>query len=238
MAVHYGGIPVDIAGLTEVAQRHQIPVIEDAAHALGASFDGKVIGGHSEFVMFSLQAIKHMTTIDGGMLVCRDEANSQLARRLKWFGIDRSAPRTEVDVKEVGFKYHMNNVNAVIGQVQLKYIRAVLDRHIENGRWFDQQLQGITGLETCRWSPKASPSYWFYTVLADRRDHLEKALTARGIGCSLAHKRNDLHSVFRSSRCPLPGVDEFYSRMLHIPCGWWVTDEDREYIANTLRLGW
>jgi dTDP-4-amino-4,6-dideoxygalactose transaminase len=132
----------------------------------------------------------------------------------------------------------MNNVNAVIGQVQLGNIQNVLDRHIENGRWFDQALQNVKGLETCRWNSLAEPSYWFYTVLAERRDELMRLLTQRGIGCSLAHKRNDWHTVFSSSRCDLPGVDAFYSRMLHIPCGWWVTDEDREYIASTLRLGW
>ncbi len=238
VVVHYGGIPVALGQLHSIADKWGIPIIEDAAHALGARYAGALIGAHSRYVMFSLQAIKHMTTVDGGMLVCGDPKDIPRGRRLRWFGMDRAASRTDVDISEVGFKYHMNNVNAIIGQVQLEHIAPVIDRHIANGRWFDNALKDIEGIELCAWDSEAEPSYWFYTVLADRRDQLMTALSAAGIGCSLAHKRNDLHSVFHASRRKLPGLDSFYSRMLHIPCGWWVGDEDREHIAATLRKGW
>lgn len=240
--VHYGGIPAPIAGIRAVAAARGIPVIEDAAHALGARYDGKVLGSHSEFVMFSLQAIKHMTTVDGGMLACNH--NPQMpallaeGRKFRWFGIDRAAPRTEVDVSSVGYKYHMNNVNASIGLAQLAHIQPVLDRHIANGRYFDAALQGITGLSTCRWEERAEPSYWFYTVLVDDRAGFERHLRAHGIGNSQAHKRNDQHTLFTDSRCELPGVDAFFPRMLHIPCGWWVDDAQREYIVDVIRKGW
>ncbi|MFM9967787.1 MAG: DegT/DnrJ/EryC1/StrS family aminotransferase [Burkholderiales bacterium] len=238
MAVHYGGIPVNLRELHKVAAKWRIPVIEDAAHALGARFAGEQIGAHSPFVMYSLQAIKHLTTVDGGMLICRDGNDLARGRRFRWFGMDRLAPRGEVDIKELGYKYHMNNVNAVIGQVQLNNIGPAIERHIENGRWFDQSLAAIDGLRCCAWDSQAEPSYWFYTVLAERRDDLIRALASRGIESSMAHRRNDLHSVFAASRRDLPGLDSFYSKMLHIPCGWWVTDEQREYIAQSLRQGW
>ena len=238
LVVHYGGIPASIAELRKIAERHGIPVIEDAAHALGARYGGKQIGAHSEYTMYSLQAIKHLTTVDGGMLACRNAGDLPRGRRLRWFGIDRAALRTEMDVAEVGYKYHMNNVNATIGLVQLDFIRPVIGRHIANGRWMDAALRGISGLELCSWDEAAEPSYWFYTLLAERRDDLARRLTGLGIGNSLAHKRNDLHSVFSASRCELPGLDDFYARMLHIPCGWWVGDPERERIATALREGW
>ena len=238
MAVHYGGIPVDIAALRRVAEHHAIPVIEDAAHALGARYDGKLIGLHSEYVMFSLQAIKHLTTVDGGMLAVPDAGKAAQGRRVRWFGMDRKAPRIDVDVGEVGYKYHMNNVNAAIGSVQLAHIEPVIARHIDNGRYFDAALRGMAGLELPQWSERAEPSYWFYTVLAERRDDLARYLGERGIGNSLAHKRNDMHSIFSASRRQLPGLDWFFSRMLHIPCGWWVNGEDRQYICETLKRGW
>ncbi len=238
MVVHYGGVPAAIERIRGIAEQRSIPVIEDAAHALGARYGGKLLGGHSEYVMFSLQAIKHLTSVDGGMLVLAREDDAERCRRVRWFGIDRKAPRTEIDVREIGYKYHMNNVNAVIGSVQLAHVAPIIERHIANGRFFDRTLTGIPGLETPRWDPKAEPSYWFYTVLAERRDDLARMLTDRGIGNSLAHRRNDEHSVFASSRCSLPGLDRFYARMLHIPCGWWVSDEDRDYIADTLKRGW
>jgi dTDP-4-amino-4,6-dideoxygalactose transaminase len=238
MVVHYGGIPAAMKAIRHLAEKNGIPVIEDSAHALGAHYAKKPIGANSEYTVFSLQAIKHMTTVDGGMLACKNQSDLSIGRKLRWFGIDRQESRTEVDIKDVGYKYHMNNVNATIGLVQLDYIQKVIERHIANGRYFDKALQGIPGIELCKWDEDADPSYWFYTILSHRRDDLARYLTEKGIGNSQAHKRNDLHSVFSCSRCDLPALDHFYSRMLHIPCGWWVTDEDREFIVDTIKHGW
>lgn len=238
LAVDYGGVPVDLAGLGALAREHGIPLIEDAAHALGARYDGRPVGSHADFVVFSLQAIKHMTTIDGGVLVCRDEAAHERAKLLRWFGIDRDRSRTEVDVAEAGFKYNMNNVTATIGLVSLRHIAAAIARHIENGTFFDAALQGIDRLEPCRWDARAEPSYWFYTLLADRRDDLIAHLGANGVAAGLVHARNDTHSVFAASRRPLPELDSFSQRYLHIPCGWWVRDDDRERIVELIREGW
>jgi dTDP-4-amino-4,6-dideoxygalactose transaminase len=238
MVVHYGGIPAPMAEIGALAARHRLAVIEDAAHALGARYAGLPIGSGSDYVMYSLQAIKHMTTVDGGMLACRNPTELPRGRRLRWFGIDRDAARTEVDVTEVGYKYHMNNVNATIGLVQLDHIRPVIEAHIANGRFFDAALRGIPGIALCAWDAAAEPSYWFYTVFAERRDDLSRRLSGLGIGNSLAHKRNDRHSVFAASRCELPGLDRFYGAMLHLPCGWWVGDEERERIVGALRQGW
>jgi len=238
MVVHYGGIPAPMDSIRDVAERAGLPVVEDAAHALGARYGNRPIGALSEYTMFSLQAIKHMTTVDGGMLACKTSADLPRGRALRWFGIDRQAPRTSVDVKTVGYKYHMNNVMATIGLVELEYIEPVIQRHIKNGKFFDRALQGIPGLDLCTWDADAEPSYWFYTILAERRDDLSRRLTEHGIGNSQVHKRNDWHSVFADSICALPGLDWFYSRMLHIPCGWWVTDEERQHIVDVVRSGW
>jgi len=238
MVVHYGGVPAALGAIRKIADSYGVPIIEDAAHALGARYGGQPIGSHSEYVAFSFQAIKHMTTVDGGMLVCRDPGDVSRGREIRWFGMDRTASRTEADVSRVGFKYHMNNVNATIGSVQLEHIRPVLDRHIENGRFFDAALRDVPGIRLCEWDSAAEPSYWFYTILADRRDDLTAHLRNHGIESSTAHRRNDLHSVFRASRTELPDLDQFYSRMLHIPCGWWVSDADRDRIVKCLRVGW
>lgn len=238
MVVHYGGVPAPLQDIRAVADEHNLPVIEDAAHALGARYGGQPIGRHSEFVMFSFQAIKHLTTVDGGMLACRRAEDARCGRLLRWFGIDRQVERTTLDVAAVGYKYNMNNVTATIGMIQLDHIQQVIDRHVANGRYFDHALQDSDGLETCRWHQAAEPSYWFYTVLVERQADFIRYLEEHGVAASTAHKRNDLHSVFADSRCALPGVDAFYERMVHIPCGWWVSDEDREYIADIIRKGW
>jgi dTDP-4-amino-4,6-dideoxygalactose transaminase len=238
MVVHYGGIPASLNAIQKVAKTYGIPVIEDAAHALGASYAGQPLGSHSEYVMFSLQAIKHMTTVDGGMLVCKEKDDLRKGRLIRWFGIDRQEPRTEVDVQSIGYKYHMNNVTATIGLVQLDFISRVIERHIENGKFFDKALKGIPGIQLCRWDVEAEPSYWFYSVLAERRNDFSRLLFEYGISNSQVHKRNDLHSVFASSRVELPELDNFYSKIAHIPCGWWVTNEEREYMVDVIRKGW
>jgi len=238
MVVHYGGIPADTVALREIADAHGLALIEDSAHAMGARVQGRHVGAHGDYGMFSFQAIKHLTTVDGGMLCCRRAEDARRAKVVRWFGMNRDAPRTAVDIAEQGYKYNMNNVTATFGLVQLAHIEGVIQRHVDNGRFMDQSLGGVPGLELCRWEPEAEPSYWFYTVLAERRDDLARKLSERGIGASTVHRRNDLHSYFESSAAPLPALDRFYSRMLHIPCGWWVTDEDRERIVSTLREGW
>jgi perosamine synthetase len=236
--VHYGGIPVPLNGIRKLAEARSIPVIEDAAHALGATYDGRPIGSHSEYVMFSLQAIKHMTTVDGGMLVVRNPLEVPRARLLRWFGIDRQASRTNVEVSVLGYKYHMNNVNATIGLVQLDHVDEVIQGYVNNGQFFDRALREVPGLWLAQWDELAKPAYWFYTIFADRRDDLARKLTERGIGNGLVHKRNDWHPLFSTSRTHLPGLDAFWSHMLHIPCGPWVDVEDRERIVTVLREGW
>jgi len=238
LVVHYGGIPASLRRIREIAALRQIPVIEDAAHALGACYDDQPIGSHSECVMFSFQAIKHLTTVDGGMLACKRAEDLPKGRRIRWFGIDRAQPRTAVDIHEVGYKYHMNNVTAAIGLAQLGVIAPVLQRHIDNGLFYERNLSGIPGLELCQYDEAAKPAHWIFTVLVERRDDFARYMAEAGVECSQVHRRNDQHPVFAQAKCDLPGLDRYYSRMLHIPSGWWVNDEDREYVVDRIRRGW
>ncbi|RJQ27188.1 DegT/DnrJ/EryC1/StrS family aminotransferase [Candidatus Parcubacteria bacterium] len=238
MVVHYGGVPAPILDIQKIALKCNIPVIEDAAHALGARYDGQYIGNHSDHVVFSFQAIKHMTTIDGGMLICRNREDFQKGKLLRWFGIDRNAIRTEIDIKTIGYKYHMNNVNATIGLIQLSYIDGIIKKYVSNGKYFDLHLKNVDGIETCKWDKIAEPSYWFYTVLVEKKEDFIRHLKSYNIDASSVHRRNDKHSVFKDSRSKLPGLDQFYQKMVHIPCGWWVSETDREYMIHTIKKGW
>ena len=237
VVVHYAGYPAQLDALRFLADRHGIALIEDCAHALGARFDQRPIGTIGDYAIFSFQAIKHMTTVDGGVLTFRDVANAVEARRLRWFGLTKGVPRTEVDIARIGFKYNMNNVTAVIGKQQLLGIHSLLQRHIENGRFYDNALSSTPGLEVARFSAVAAPSYWLYTLLSDDSSDVEKRLGEIGVTASKLHRPNHLHSVFAPYRRPLPGLDRFYQRLIHIPCGWWISEEDRARIVDALRLG-
>lgn len=237
LVVHYAGFPADLNSLRRIADLHGIALIEDAAHSLGASYGGQSIGTIGDYAIYSLQAIKHMTTVDGGMLTMRDPAKATQARKLRWFGMAKGVPRTEVDIECVGFKYNMSNVTATIGLAQLETIESRIERHIDNGNFFNREIRKIPGLEVTRIDPESHPSYWLYSVFSDDSEAVERRLAEIGVSASKLHRPNHYHTVFAPMRRPMPGLDTYYRRLTHIPCGWWVTDEDREHIADALRKG-
>ncbi|USU10651.1 DegT/DnrJ/EryC1/StrS family aminotransferase (plasmid) [Sphingomonadaceae bacterium OTU29MARTA1] len=237
LVVHYAGYPADLTALRDIADRHGVALIEDCAHALGAGWRGQAIGAVGDAAIFSFQAIKHMTTVDGGALVLRDPKGLREARKLRWFGMEKGVSRTEVDIDRAGFKYNMTNVAGVIGLAQLDSIDAAIDRHKANGRFFDAELAAIPGMAVAPMIDGAEPSYWIYTLLAEDSDAVERALAAVGVAAGKLHRPNHFHSVFAPYRRDMPGLDSFYRRLVHIPCGWWVSDADRERIVDTLRKG-
>ena len=238
VVVHYAGMVCDMTGFNMLSKEFGIPIIEDAAHALGAKFEGKRIGGNSSFTIFSLQAIKHMTTVDGGFLCVKKQEHYTHARLKRWFGLDKTKSRLENDIKEIGFKYGMNNVNATIGLVQMQYLDEVLGRYIDNGRYYDEKLKGIPGVELVVYPNNTEPSYWLYTMKVEKRDEFIKMMDANGILVSPLHHRNDTHSIFAESKRELPCLDEFYSKLVHIPCGWWIHGEERKKIVECIKKGW
>jgi perosamine synthetase len=237
LVVHYAGFPARLAELRAIADEAGIALIEDAAHALGARYGDQAIGTVGDFGIFSLQAIKHMTTVDGGVLTLRDGERAPDARKLRWFGLAKGVPRTEVDITVPGFKYNMHNVAAVIGLAQLEQIGGLVRRHIDNGRFFDEQIARIPGLAITSFEAQAQPSYWLYSVLSADSAAVEACLQGIGVAASKLHRPNHLHSVFAPMRRPLPGLDDYYRRLTHLPCGWWVSDDDRERIVAALARG-
>lgn len=237
LCVHYAGYPARLTELRAIADEFGIALIEDCAHALGAKYKGDGIGNVGDFAIFSFQAIKHMTTVDGGVLAYRDSTHTSTAKKFRWFGMLKGVPRTEIDIHSVGFKYNMNNVNATIGLIQLGYIDDIIARHNANGRFYDRELAKINGIRFASFEAESEPSYWLYTMLTDNSAELEKALNAAGFMASKLHRPNHLHSIFQPASSVLPGLEQFYTRLLHIPCGWWVDDETREAIVAVLRKG-
>ncbi|AVC43800.1 pyridoxal-5'-phosphate-dependent protein [Francisella tularensis subsp. novicida] len=238
VVVDYAGMPVNIDRFLEIEKKFGITVIEDAAHAFGAMYDGKKLGNHFKYTIFSFQAIKHLTTVDGGAVCIKDQEDFEKAKLIRWFGISKAVTRKENDIKIQGYKYHMNNVNATIGLVQLENIDSIINTYVENGKYYDEALKDVKGVELMEYYPKSKPSYWLYTMKVKDKDAFMKMMAQNGIMASDLHKRNDLHSIFKDSKTTLPNVDNFEKEWVHIPCGWWVSPEDREYIVNTIKKGW
>lgn len=238
MLVHYAGMVCNMDEFNKISEETGIPIIEDTAHALGSKYQNKIIGMNSRFTCYSFQAIKQMTTVDGGAIAFKNPEDMIPARKLRWFGLDKKIPRLENDIKRAGYKYGMNNVTATIGLVQLTHLHEVLGKYSFNGKYYDKVLREVPGITLIPYYDHTEPSYWLYTLKVQNRDAFIRLMEDHGILASPLHHRSDSHSVFINSRCELPNMDEWYKNYVHIPCGWWIGEEEREKIIQTIKKGW
>lgn len=246
--VHWGGNPIDLDRLKNIVDKaikkygREIIIIEDCAHSFGSTYKDKNIGFTGNYSTFSLQAIKHITSGDGGFIGVPSQSVSKDFRILRWYGIDREGPRAdfrcEADVLEAGYKYHMNDLSAAIGLSNLEDADYIINTNKSNGKYYDNTLADIDGITVIPQVEGAESAYWLYTFHAERRDDLMKHLDEHGIKSSRVHERNDKHTCTIPYRTELPGVDKAVKTMISIPVGYWVTPEDRQYIVNTIKKGW
>ena len=237
--LHKEGAPAEVESIYALAKAHGIRVVEDAAHAFGAKRRDDRIGAIGDLVCFSFQAIKHITTGDGGALLCSNEEDYHRAKRAKWFGIDRDAREGRdvwrEDITDWGFKGNMNDVAGTLGLAQMKHINRILERFHSNGRRYDELLKDVAGVQTLRRDPLDYQIYWGYTVLVEKREAVVAALADAGIVAAQIHVRNDHYSMFGADRRNLPNTDWFDARELSIPCGWWVGQDDQDRIIDVLK---
>jgi len=239
MIVHYAGMVCDLEEIQKISIEYNLPVIEDAAHSFLAEYKGKKIGSFSRFTCFSFQAIKHLTTGDGGAISFKYKDDYDKGKLLRWFGLDKKLPREQNNIVKAGFKYHMNNINATIGLVQLKYLKQNTLKYIENGNYLDKKLVTINNpkFKLPEYTKNSKPSFWLYTIIVEDREKLINIFRENGITASPLHKRNDLHSVFQPNS-PLPNLDLFYPKLLHLPVGWWVKKSKLNLIISIIKKGW
>lgn len=244
MPVHWGGYPCDLREIGAVAEQHGLVVIEDAAHALGAKYKDHPVGSISRFTAFSFQAIKHLTTGDGGALCCAVEEDAEWAIVRRWFGIDRRKSEPSVlgeriyDIEAVGYKYHMNDLAAAVGLGNLKTFSQRLSRRQHIGAYYRKHLDGIPGLQLLECEPDRTHAYWLFTVLVDRREDFIRKLAEHSIPASVVHLRIDHNSVFGGVRTDLPGQAEFNRRQVAIPVHDALSDEQVDMIVTTVKSGW
>jgi len=244
VVVHYGGYPCDMDEICAVARRHDFVVVEDAAHALGATYHGRPVGSLGDFGAFSFQAIKQLTTGDGGMLVCIDEDRHHEALNRRWFGIDRERRiasglgEPEWDIREVGYKYHMNDIAASLGLAQLESFGVAQARRRELNRRYRHQLAGVSGMELLEERPDRESASWLFTIRVERRVDFVRALRARGVEAAAWHRRIDAHSVFGGLRPDLPNLTSFDETQVAIPLRESLSDEEIERVIDAVRLGW
>lgn len=246
--VHWGGYPNDLDKLKQIQRNAQKlygfkpVIIEDGAHSLGSTYKGKPIGTHGNITMYSLQAIKHINSIDGGLLLLPHNELYKRSKLIRWYGIDREGNRKdfrcEADIEEWGFKFHMNDVCATVGLENMKHFNKIISRHKENAAYYDKELKNVNGVTLLQRHVGHDSAFWIYSMLVENRDGFYKHMKDCGIVVSQVHERNDKHTAVKEFRSPLPTLDRVLPKVVSIPVGWWVTPEERQYIVDCIKKGW
>lgn len=248
VVVHWAGNPCNLKEIENIKKdfkekyNKELYVIEDCAHALGSKFKNTKIGNSSNFCVFSFQAIKHLTTGDGGLITCKNQEDYEKIKLLRWYGIDRNSNsncRFGDDIKEWGFKFHMNDIAASIGISNLKYVSSIIKKHNKNFNYIKENIKHLKELKVIDCCEKSYSSNWIMTLLIKNKtlDFMNK-LKSKGIATSKVHTRNDTHSCLKEFRSILPNMDFIENKMCCIPCGWWMEKEDLDYVVKTIREGW
>lgn len=242
VCVHYGGLPCDMDELLEIAREWNIPLIEDAAHALGGSYKGIPIGAISDFTMFSFQAIKHITTGDGGMLSIKNSELRSKAERIRWFGIDRTAKQMghwENDITEVGYKYQMTDIAAAMGLAALEEFEEILRVRRVLFAVYENKLANIPGLKFIGGGYRdREHAAWLCTVIVENRVGLQKKLRNFNIESNQVHYRNDRYSIFGVRRKDLPNMDAIEENYLVLPLHTKMSIADAEKVSKVIKSGW
>jgi perosamine synthetase len=244
LVVHWGGYPCDLDEIHSIAARYSLPVIEDAAHAIGATYHGKPVGSISPYTCFSFQAIKHVTCGDGGAICLLDEGRYEEALRRRWYGIDRVNRRPTIlgepewNVTEAGYKYHMNDIAASVGIENLKLLPELLHRRRRIAAYYEENLHGVPGVTLFQSKPDRLSAYWLFSLHVQEREEFVRMMADKGVEVSVVHLRIDRNDIFGGLREDLPVLDKLTQTIISLPIHNHLTDEDVGYIVDCIMAGW
>jgi dTDP-4-amino-4,6-dideoxygalactose transaminase len=252
MPVHLAGRPLDMEGLNALRDRHGIAIIEDAAHAIGAEWRGRKIGGFGNLTAFSFYVTKNITTIEGGALSMQDTELARRIERLALHGLSLGAWQRFSDagfkhyeVTEPGFKFNMTDIQAALGIHQLSRLDAAIDRRAEHWTAYDRDLADLPLV-----LPPKSPGHvrharHLYQVRVGPdsplgRDELIDGLHLRNIGTGVhyrgVHFQPYYREKYRIDSATLPNATEISETTLSLPLSSRLTDQDRQDVVAALRL--
>ena len=239
--VNYGGLLCDLEKLQKIAKKHNIFLIQDAAQSLGAKYKGKEITEFADFTIFSFQAIKHITSGDGGALVCKNNKLAKKARIIRWFGIDRPKKQGgtwENDIVDIGYKYQMTDIGAALLLDSMKEFKLIKEKRNTIHNTYVQNLKDIKGVKCIQNMDKnTEPVIWLTTIYCERKDFLQKKLRKNLIESNQVHFRNDRYSIFKKfcKNKKFPNMDKVENKYLVIPTHTKMSTADAKLIAKNIR---
>lgn len=238
--VHLYGMPAKIDEICSVSTKYDIPVLEDAAEALGSEYKGRKCGTFGRFGALSFNGNKMITTSGGGALIVADEDTK---KETMFYATQARAPFPYYQHEKIGYNYRMSNICAGIGRGQM----TVLNEHIEHHRHvhalYEKAFAAIEGI-TLKSNPDKcfNANYWLSTILIDPEktgtdyEKVRVALDQKGIETRPLWKPMHLQPVYKNNPCYVNGVSEkLFNQGLCIPAGPWVTDKDVAYIVKQIK---
>jgi perosamine synthetase len=232
--VHFAGHAALMDDILTIARRHNLAVIEDAAHATGGSYMGKSLGTLGASGCFSFQAVKNLTTGDGGMIVAEDGEIISRVRRLRWFGIsketwqrtDRAAYSWDYSVDELGFKFHMNDVTAAIGLAQLPEVQTHNESRRRVVEQYNAAFSNVGWITVPVEKPYTRSSWHAYVVKVPMRDELIRHLSLREITASVHYRPIHHYRVFAGINADLPVTEREWRKLVTLPLYPDMTNDD------------
>lgn len=244
VCVDYGGVPSNYRELHKICADSNLKLISDAAHAIGTKYNNIYSAQIADYTIFSFQAIKTITTGDGGMLAIRDKSLLSLGKRLRWFGIDREAKQGgiwENDILELGYKYQMNDIAASLGLAAMKTIDSVISYRNSLFKAYEERLANNKDVRIIGKSSTGVyfNSAWLITIVVEKnRTDLMKKLRDHGIESAQVHYRNDRYTIFGGRKDDLPNMDLIEDKYLVLPLHTKMGIEHIDNICNVIKSGW
>jgi len=246
--VHYAGQACDMDKINDIAKRHNLIVIEDAAHALPTYYKGKIIGNGANAVAFSFYVTKNISTGEGGMLTTNDENLYNCAKVYSLHGMDKNAYNRYMqggshcyDVKFAGFKYNMTDIAASLGICQLDRIEQMQNKRNKYANLYNERFKSSELISSLKINEYGKTSNHLFVIklnlekLKIARDDFILKLAEYNIGTSVHFKPIHHHSLYKNAfNCSLPNADRFYERIISLPLYPSMNIEDVEYVADAV----
>lgn len=241
LAVHLWGRGCDVEALHEIADRHKIKLLFDAAHAFGCSYNGRMIGGFGEAEVFSFHATKFLNSLEGGMITTNDDALALRIRRMENFGF------TGYDqVESIGTNGKMNEVSGAVGITNLESMDAFIAANRAHYLRYCEQLAAVPGLSVLRYDEAEKCNFQYIVVDFDSetaglsRDKVVQRLHEQGViarryfypGC---HRMEPYHTLFPAAGASLPETEKLVQRLFCLPTGSSLSTSDVDHVCSLVR---
>lgn len=245
MPVHYASNPGDLKKIYDFAKKHDLRVIEDAAHAFGCSYESKKIGSFGDLICFSFDGIKNITSGEGGAIISYDKKTLNLIKDARLLSIEKDTNKRyngqrswDFDVKYQGYRYHMSNIFAAIGRVQLR--RFVDEFSLKRKKLYNIYKNNLLDcpnilLQRTNEANEIIPHIFPIRVQSGMRDELKLVLENHKIPTGIHYKPNHLLTFFGNGKQSLPVTEKLYNELLTLPLHPDIKEDEVNFICNMIK---